>query len=379
MNDPKLEHIERELRAMTEPTRESTELWKRALEISRSEERAGLVHPAADRPMPSHHRRILYALNGVGVAALIALAVGVWTLGRGPMQPAADPMAASESASRGEPGMSIFAEASDPEDAVMLEDEPAALAMDTTFGLREELDSIGYSRQDAMERSIADASAPAAKASDGGLRADASDEDDRGLAQMEQAYSSGLVLSDAEASIMSAGWPLENAEIVIEVADIEAANRALAELPDPALSEFNFAPVGEGTPAEAQGALPVQVNVSPARMEETLGRIRGLGRVVDEKREPDTLANRAQVAVELAAESLAPSADALRKVVGDEGLDEHARAHRGLGADEFEELDAVRDSIASLVERLDHARRAMNLSQIRVNFRQAGDAGTIEE
>ena len=64
-----MDQIEQGLRAMSEPRNPegaggahgSTELWKRALEISRAEERAGLVHPAADREASPRGRRMLIA------------------------------------------------------------------------------------------------------------------------------------------------------------------------------------------------------------------------------------------------------------------------------------------------------------------------------
>ena len=88
MSDPTMDQIERGLREMTEPRTESgsghtgepTELWKRALEISRAEESAGLVHPVADRAERPRGRRLLLALNAVGVAAMVLLAAGVWTV-----------------------------------------------------------------------------------------------------------------------------------------------------------------------------------------------------------------------------------------------------------------------------------------------------------
>src|SRR5690606_28764653 len=44
------------------------------------EERAGLVHPGADRAERPRGRRMLIALNAVGVAAMVLLAAGVWTI-----------------------------------------------------------------------------------------------------------------------------------------------------------------------------------------------------------------------------------------------------------------------------------------------------------
>ncbi len=77
MSDPTMDRIERGLREMSEPSRENTgeptELWKRALEISRAEERAGLVHAGADRAERPRGRRLLYALNAVGVGAMVLL------------------------------------------------------------------------------------------------------------------------------------------------------------------------------------------------------------------------------------------------------------------------------------------------------------------
>lgn len=379
MSDPILDQIERELRAMTEPNPEPTELWKRALEVSRAEERAGLVHPAVDRPTHSHHRRILYALNAVGVAALIALAVGVWTLGRS-AQPteglesgASGMMAMREGPSGAAASESPFSSAPwDAEGDAPAMDEPIALAMDETPSLDDALRDMASVREAMSGPSLlgAESDALAAKQSQ--------PEAAPGLAQMEQAFASGLRLEGGDASVIGAAPMLENAEIVIEVADIEAANRVLAELPDPALSEFNFTPY-PAAPLADDGALAMQVNVAPARMNETLEKIRSLGRVVEQSRTPDSVTNRAQIANDLVAQTLGPSVEVLEKVVGAESQDAHARAHRGLGADEFEELESVRASIASLARRLDEARRSMNLSQIRVSFRQAVDADTIEE
>jgi len=98
-----MDELERALEAMSEPTPETTQIWRRALEVARAEERASLVHPKADRDGGRDDRagrggrRLLIGLNAVGVAAMLALASGVWWMA---MQPSAPGLAGTWAESR---------------------------------------------------------------------------------------------------------------------------------------------------------------------------------------------------------------------------------------------------------------------------------------
>ena len=83
MTDPVMDKIEQDLRAMSDENAEPTQLWKRALDVSRADERSSLVHPGRDSEFeskPARGRRLFLTLNTVGVAAMVALAAGVWTI-----------------------------------------------------------------------------------------------------------------------------------------------------------------------------------------------------------------------------------------------------------------------------------------------------------
>lgn len=391
MTSKSLDQIERELRAMTEPPQESvnqpTDLWKRALERARAEaeleERTGLVHPGAERDMPrvrrpmTPGRRLLLALNGVGVAAMVVLAAGVWTVMRTPPMAEktdlyADTLESAAAAAPGEGAVSLFsnekaaiAEATEP--------EPVELA------LRD-----GGADADLEHSSRARMSADAAM--DRAMR-----EEPEGLPQMEQAFSSGLTFDEADASAMAAAPApsLESAEIVIEVADLAEARQALDELAAQGFAAFNSLPIEAGVMLAADtaaGALaakertdPVLVNVEPARMDAALEKIRGLGRVVEEQRAPDSADSRSQRVLQTASQALGPNAAALQEVAEAQTLDPHERAHRNLTISDEELLGQVRTAIETLSRRLDEARRSMNFSQIRVNLKEAPESDTMGE
>lgn len=380
MTGKSLDQIERELRAMSEPPYESagqpTELWKRALETARAEahleERAGLVHPGAERALPRERRpmtpgrRLLLALNGVGVAAMVVLAAGVWTVMRTPQVTDkadlyADTLESAAPTAPGEGALSLFAEK-----AVGLDSPSADLA------LRDRRE-IGPSELASEDEEIA-----FTDGRDFGVtRSDAGE----ALPQMRQAISSGITLGDADASAMAAAPApgIESAEIVIEVADLAEAKRAIDELPMQGFAAFNSLPIESGlAPSAAVSAReapepdePVVVNVEPTRMDEAIEKLRSLGRVVEEQRAPDSPGARSQKLLDTAAQALTPTTEALQELADAQAENEHARAHRGIALSDEERLAQVRSAIETIARRLDEARRSMNLSQIHVNLRQA--------
>ncbi len=404
MSDPTMDQIERGLREMTEPrnefgnghTGEPTDLWKRALEISRAEERAGLVHPGADRAERPRGRRLLIALNAVGVAAMILLAAGVWTVLRVAPETEKAGIASDELASAKaeapERAFSIFADKAAPEESVAAPSENPTDQLLADADLSKESESLPglMARSGARFREIepsAKANAPAAASMDRQIAIDptaAVDDSHPGNLQMMMGPEAGLTLDGGDASVMAFGPSLENAEIVIEVTDPTEAFNAVAELPDADLDEF-----GEVVPAAdgEDSARTLMLNFAPNRLDEAIERIRGLGRVVEERREPDTLSNRASLAINLAAESVNLAAESVAMnarafddlLARDAAMTEHDRQHRGLDKDEPARLEAIRDSIESIARRLDEARLSMNLSRIRVTIRRAPDSDTIEE
>ncbi len=446
MSDPTMDQIEQGLRAMSEPrnpdgagrTDGSTELWKRALEISRAEERAGLVHPAADREASPRGRRMLIALNAVGVAAMVLLAAGVWTFMRPgvPAEPSPNEQAAAaagigpDASAYADQGVSLFADqrAGDNSDAIPVdalaqaktesdetriagrqgaaivtedsaEGNSAQLLADLGRAVEAEgdaLDPVRAQSEPAAERmgmrsrSIEKpetswreiAAAPEAGA-DGErlLKPDATvavDDSHPGISQMTMAPEAGLALEEADASVMAFDPYLVNADIVIEVSDVKSAFNALSEMPRAEFDEFSVVvPDESGDGAEPLGALVL--NMSPARLEQTLGEIRGLGRVVEERRQIDTPARRAGAAIDWALMNTAPGTRALETVIEAQGLTEHERAHRHLPINEAEQLEAVRDAFNRIVQQLEVTRRSMNLSRINVSIRQAPESDIIEE
>lgn len=393
MSDPTMDQIERGLREMTESrskhTDEPTELWKRALEISRAEERAGLVHPAADRAERPRGRRLLIALNAVGVAAMILLAAGVWTVIRvAPETEKAGMVSdkiASAKAEATEQGLSIFADKSTPEESVetQLESTPDRLLAEADTSKEADLLSEMMSRSGARSREMepaAKASTPEAASMERQIARDptaAVDDSNPGISQMMIWPETGLALDGGDASVMAFGTTLENAEIVIEVADATEAFNAVADLPDADLDEFSTVELAQGDGGSADTLV---LNFAPGRLDEALGQVRSLGRVVDENRTADSFSNRANQAVNWAAESVAINTVVLDDLLSkDQGLTEHERMHHAFDEEEVAKLGAVRDAFAEITRRLENTRRSINLSQLRVTIRQAPDSDTIEE
>lgn len=435
-----MEQIEQGLRAMSEPRNTSgpehadgsTELWKRALEISRAEERAGLVHPAVDRETTPRGRRLLIALNAVGVAAMVVLAVGVWTVVR--TKPVTDtPEMASNEVARApvedqQFENSFFGDKAVSDDSVEAQFTEDALAMakerrdaapsytPTPYGGRQQepvpeltadrlIADAGESLDSEFTRLVEPSSAARSRAAQPTTElekptdtprelAAARDEVDMdvafadptagvdashpGLMQMRMAPEEGLEFEAGDASLMAFDPYLVNANIVIEVSDIDAAINALADLPRADLDEFSVI-VPDESKDEAEPIDAFVLNMAPARLEQTLGEIRGLGRVVEERRELDTPARRAGSAIDWALVNTSSNFQALESVIEAQGLTEHERAHRHLPANDAEQLEAVRSAFTEIARRLDVTRRSMNLSQINVIIRQAPEPSAIEE
>lgn len=402
MSDPLMDQIERGLREMTEPRNQagrehaegSTELWKRALEISRAEERAGLVHPGTERAERPRGRRLLYALNAVGVAAMVILAAGVWTVIRvAPETEKAGVLSdkiASVKSEAPERGISLFADQSmmseesdfqrsDARELAMLDEKDDALDGLVGRGAMRSRDLGDVAPLARAGTPSVDASKPAAEPIDRKIALDptaAVDDSHPGISQMAMGPEAGLTLEGGDASVMAFGTTLERAEIVIEVEDTTAAFNTIAGVTDADLDEFNS--VQTDDVERTAGSEILLLNVSPSRMDLALDEIRGLGNVVEERREPDSMLARVNSAVNWAADSIGPNAEALGEVLGD-GLSEHERAHHMLDTEQIEQLGVIHDRIADISRRLEEARRSMNLSQIRVSIRQAPASDTIDE
>jgi len=451
MNDPTMDQIERGLREMTEPrsehSDEPTELWKRALEISRAEERAGLVHPAADREGTPRGRRMLIALNAVGVAAMIVLAAGVWTIMRpakpGNQSPNHNAASVGPDVSEyAERGMSLFADERDDtrlanDDAfdskafsfaepgsevamgeIDLEklsafdrvDEPAQLAdlgraAEAEQDLRSEIVSkaspeslSAQTRSRRIDKESVEAPAElsrqiAAAPKDTGMEAGrpdpmaAVDDSHPGISQMMMGFEQGLALDGGDASVMTFDPYLLNARIVIEVDDVTAAFNAVSELPLADFEEYSTidppepeeADADENEKLEARMPDSLVLNMSPARLNQALDEIRGLGQVVEERVELDSPSRRAEAAIDWALVNTSPNFKRLETVIQAQGLTEHERAHRNLPLNDAEQLEAVREAFGEVVRRLEDTRRSMNLSRISVTIRRAPESDTIKE
>ncbi|HED54103.1 MAG TPA: hypothetical protein ENJ00_07870, partial [Phycisphaerales bacterium] len=81
---PPMDDLERALERLSESPNEPTQLWRRALDVARAEERDSLVHPKSHRDGDRSGRRLLIGLNAIGVAAMLALASGVWWMAMHP-------------------------------------------------------------------------------------------------------------------------------------------------------------------------------------------------------------------------------------------------------------------------------------------------------
>lgn len=413
MSDPVMDKIEQDLRAMSEESTEPTQLWKRALEISRADERASLVHPGRDsefEPKPARGRRLFLALNTVGVAALVVLAAGVWTIAASSPSPVDETMNAARRADKIETiqtlpvpavdqaaEMSRMAKSSDSPAAPETSRQREAIAGNTDVGTglelqRDQRAEIADSRMNesaARESELADAAAD--DVSDESLAFAETDKEDMtmraiipedgevmpGLSQMAMGPEEGLVLGLGNGAMFGPVVlpAIESAHIVIEVDDIDDAFVAVSDLPDAEQDEFSsIAAATDDAPIDE-----LTLNIAPARMEEALNSIRGIGRVVEENRARDNQFSRVNAAMNYAADQIQPQQAVIDELYLYNQMTPHERAHNRLDLDEVEQLATINSAITELSRRLQDTRRSLNLSRIRVSFRAAQDSDTIEE
>lgn len=428
MSDPVMDKIEQDLRAMSEESTEQTQLWKRALEVSRADERSSLVHPARSRefePKPTRGRRLLLTLNAVGVAAMVLLAAGVWTIAVSAPSPVEDAKIAASRAAvvpleKAEP-MSDMIEMADMnaagsakvnerqlkddfarDERVLAGSEEADITLDRDSA--EMGTPAARSAERLMESELADASAD--DAADGEALGQPTDlggeelaftdtrtqpvvpepgNEQPGIAQMPMGPENGLTLGLGNGTIFgpaSTALPtIENAHIVLEVDDIDEAFVAVSDLPDAEQDEYSSIEYqySEIPELEEVDVNELTLNIAPARMDETLNTIRGMGKVVEETRSQDHQFMRVNRAMDFAATQIAPQQSMLEELHMYNNMTPHERAHRQIELDETEQIAVINRAITDLSRRLQDAKRSLNLSRVRVSFKAAQDSDTIEE
>lgn len=425
MSDPTLDNIERGLREMTEPRSthegERTELWKKALEISRADERSALIHPGRDAEFearPTRGRRLFLALNGVGVAAILVLAAGVWTIAINAPSPSERAALANEieaAASRADainepvsdkpgtlneptqPSAKVF-ESAAMADSIEGETESRRMEVDRgraqlgvendtiadlgdaesetgDFRLRLSPDmarSRAASSGLEVDGSVDDAAPVEIAARDEALTMPAEVEGERppGIMQAPMAFEEGMPLGRGDAG-MFAMPEIETANIVIEVDDIDEAYNTMNELPE---AEF-----GEFSEIDFDDATALTLNFSPYRMNEALDSIRGLGSVVEESRHPDTQLTRMNMAMSNTATAIEPIRETFEEYGLRPGMNEHERMHVLSRINREELVGMVERAVADIGRQIEDAKRSTGLSRVRVSIKERAESDTIEE
>lgn len=402
---PPIDPIERDLRSMTDASaddvRQPTELWKRALEVSRAEERAALTHPGREpgEERPARGRRLLFALNAVGVAALVLLTVGVWTIAvRAPspveeMQTRGeaivpeseagsvelgtrlDPNVRTERAEgafererRRPPAPSIVADDAgdfaDAEHALegMLADADETSRAEEEAGRAAAMDSrFGREALAARERDLTRSAKPEGEAPPG-------------LEQMVMAPEAGWVLGEGHAGVMAKRQgpeiPIESATIMLEVENATKAFVKVSQLPDDALLEYST--LGE---KQGSGVNELYLNVAPVRTDAVLDELRRYGRVVEEARAPDSLELRTARAAQSMAKKLEPLRETLESLGLEPGMHPHHRAHLLRQIDTAQFVEKVEAAVMAATRQLEDAERSADLSRIRVVINERGASG----
>jgi hypothetical protein len=406
MNDPVMDKIEQDLRAMSEESTEPTQLWKRALEVSRADERASLVHPGRDSefaPKPTRGRRLFLTLNAVGVAAMVVLAAGVWTIAATSPSPVEEAKLSSGRAAdlaleKAQP----IAEMARAADMTGAGGAPPAPSVSKRSDLIADADESGFSADDSgfsfepdsgdlrsraatneaatVETELADASMDDAleETTDTAIALGEADmqpvtpepgQDKPGIMQMPMSFEEGLTLGMGNGTIFgpsSTSLPaIESAQIVIEVDNIDEAFVAVSDLPDAEQDEFSSLGYEYAEDVDDQ----LTLNISPARMDETLQTIRGMGKVVEEIRAQDNQFFRVNAAMNFAADQIEPQRIGIQELDAYNRLTPHERSHMGIELDENRRIETLNFAITDLSRRLQDARRSLNLSRVRVIFK----------
>lgn len=417
---PPIDPIECDLRTMTDASaddvRQPTELWKRALEVSRAEERAALTHPGREPggERPPRGRRLLIALNTVGVAALVLLTMGVWTIA------VRTPSPVEEMQTRGE--------------AVIPESEAGSVELGTRLDPNVRMDAAEAAESPTTERAERAfeserrrASAPSIAADDAGDFGDAehalegvladADETSRaeeeagraatmdsrlgrealaarerdltrsatpasdappGLEQMVMAPEAGWVLGEGHAGVLARRQgpelPIESATIMLEVENATEAFVKVSQLPDDALLEYST--LGE---KQGSGVNELYLNVAPVRTDAVLDELRRYGRVVEEARAPDSLELRTARAAQSMAKKLEPLRETLESLGLKPGMHPHHRAHLLRQIDTAAFVEKVEAAVLAATRQFEDASRSADLSRIRVVINERGVSGGADE
>ena len=415
MTDPVMDKIEQDLRAMSEESTDSTHLWKRALEVSRADERSSLVHPGRDSEFeskPTRGRRLFLTLNAVGVAAMVALAAGVWTIAASSPSPVEETLDASQADRLAMPEMDTMQPM--PEMAKM-DDMPSMAPMpslgrqletiadaspneSTDSGLSRDEPRARLATQSRQARSnetlresapvegeLADALADDSMEAFSDLSQESLNEtsvattDQPGLAQTHMALEDGIVLGLGNGTIFGSASTtlpaIESAHIVIEVDNIDEAFVAVSDLPDAEQDEFSTL----GLAIDDSFGDELTLNLAPARLDETLAKIRSLGTVVKETRSRDSQYLRTNAAMNFAAEQIAPQQAVLEELYLYNNMSEHERSHQGIDLDEDKQIASLNFAVTELSRQLENARRSLNLSRLRVSIVSSKTSDETEE
>lgn len=410
---PPIDPIERDLRTMTDASaddvRQPTELWKRALEVSRAEERAALTHPGhgSGGERPARGRRLLIALNTVGVAALVLLTVGVWTIAVRTPSPVEEMQTRGEAVlPESEAGTIELGTRLDPNvrtDAAEAAESPTTERAERAFEIerrRASAPSIAADDArdfadaehalegvlaDADETSRAEEEAGRAATMDSRLGREALAARERdltrsakpagdappGLEQMVMAPEAGWVLGEGHAGVLARRQgpelPIESATIMLEVENATEAFVRVSQLPDDALLEYST--LGE---KQGSGVNELYLNVAPVRTDAVLDELRRYGRVVEEARAPDSLELRTARAAQSVAKKLEPLRETLESLGLEPGMHPHHRAHLLRQIDTAEFVEKVEAAVLAATRQLEDAERSADLSRIRVLINERG-------
>ncbi|MEO1717124.1 MAG: DUF4349 domain-containing protein [Planctomycetota bacterium] len=271
--------IERELRAMTEPNSETTELWRAALRASRRDQHRGT------RRVPS--RRRLLATSGLA-AAVIAVGMGITAI---VSQVATNDRATARAVIASGIERSDMLALAESLDGMLEMDVaapvPAATAQAESFV---HFDSAGDGRRlgrasDDREERIRAESTPLRDAAQGMLAparvADRQGRTGDQTADLESNAAADMAAVAQTAVPAAVGSPMleRSADLSVRVDDVDAAAVQASTLVDPALSEYVVLSRITGTGSGRRAA--VSLRVSSSRFGRVVNELTALGDVVE--------------------------------------------------------------------------------------------------
>ena len=370
MSGPPMDELERALEAMSEPTPEPTQLWRRALEVARAEERASLVHPKADlvggRGGRSGRggRRLLIGLNAVGVAAMVALASGVWWMAMQPRAAGSAGVGAGASELAGAPQAHPTPEA-EPMELAMAE-TMASPEPDRNLAADTQRSAGGFEDATRDDAELFDAGSPTRMKPKARLRrSDDAADVEAFTGDTEPAGDEIAVAGSAMKSVKTES--IETVDITVEVDDADSAFVAISSLPEAEFDEFGAVADEPGV----GGTRSLTLNIRPERVPEVIESIGGLGRVEMQDRRPESRATRAEADLRRAAAALSPGLRELEQVLGEDGSPLDHRAQHELGRPEnVQALGRVRRNLRRALDWLEAARQSLDLSRIHVLIRE---------